>query len=484
MKKIVTFIIIWVSSFLLSQTSRKEIDDEYRIVIQKLRNEGKYEEIIKHCDRLIESSKKIGYLDGEIEGYAKKGDYYIVLGKSKESIANLKIAEKLSAKSNNYRLKALIAIAIGRNYNEQNISQDLAIKKFRQGEVFATKINNRKERETYIVYAYDQLIPAYFNSKKNDSALYYIKKSLHYDGDHLPYLYNELAHYHIEHTKNSDSALYYLKKSEQHQMTAFNRSLYLLEYGNYFRMLKDYGNASKKYRESLEASKSSQDVQGILDALQALKDTYHQSGDKQEEIRYSRQYIQISDSLKNISKESTKELVNYAVNSTEEQLRKEKTKNNTIIITLIVLGCVTTISGLLVFYNLRKKNRILSQKKKEILENKEQEINKLKTIVNEAFEEVIILAKSNSPEFFTRFREVYPEVVAKLLEINPKLSISELTFSAYIFLGFNTKDIMNVTFTSINTVKSRKYYLRKKLNIPAEVSTEMWFRNIEGNRKI
>ena len=108
------------------------------------------------------------------------------------------------------------------------------------------------------------------------------------------------------------------------------------------------------------------------------------------------------------------------------------------------------------YYRARKvknyRKQLIETKEKE-LENREKEIVELHQKVNESFEEVANLAKTNSPEFFTRFCEVYPEVVAKLLEINPKLSISELTLSAYIFLGFTTKDIMSITFTSINTVK-------------------------------
>lgn len=107
----------------------------------------------------------------------------------------------------------------------------------------------------------------------------------------------------------------------------------------------------------------------------------------------------------------------------------------------------------------------------------EKENNSMK---NECFEEIIKLAKSNSPEFLTRFREVYPDLVAVLLDINPKFRISELTLCAYIFLGFTTKDIAAYTFTSINTVKVRKYNLRKKLNIPAEMNTEMWFKHLQG----
>lgn len=88
------------------------------------------------------------------------------------------------------------------------------------------------------------------------------------------------------------------------------------------------------------------------------------------------------------------------------------------------------------------------------------------------------LAKENSPEFFTRFNEVYPEFRNKLLEISPRSKTSELTFCAYLFLNFSTKDIAEFTFTSPRTVQTRKYNIRKKFNIPTDEDLYIWIQNI------
>ncbi|MCY1660193.1 hypothetical protein [Chryseobacterium sp. SL1] len=58
----------------------------------------------------------------------------------------------------------------------------------------------------------------------------------------------------------------------------------------------------------------------------------------------------------------------------------------------INLGCFTDIQKSIY-------ERILSDVKIKELESK----------VNDAFEEVVILAKNNSPEFLIRFKVVYPE---------------------------------------------------------------------------
>ena len=102
---------------------------------------------------------------------------------------------------------------------------------------------------------------------------------------------------------------------------------------------------------------------------------------------------------------------------------------------------------------------------------------------NEYFEEITQLAKSNSPAFFARFQEIYPNFVSEIMKAEPKFRVSELTLCAFIYLGFKTKEIAEYTSTSIYTVKSRKTNLRKKLNVPARENFDVWMRNLGGNKK-
>lgn len=102
-------------------------------------------------------------------------------------------------------------------------------------------------------------------------------------------------------------------------------------------------------------------------------------------------------------------------------------------------------------------------------------LSKQKT--NEDFDEIIYLAKNNSSEFWGHFQEKYPDFRKKLLEINPNLKVSELILSAYIYLGFNTKDIAEYTFKAVQTIKNNKYNLRKRLSVPSKDDMVLWFRN-------
>jgi DNA-binding NarL/FixJ family response regulator len=125
----------------------------------------------------------------------------------------------------------------------------------------------------------------------------------------------------------------------------------------------------------------------------------------------------------------------------------------------------------------KKKDFLITKNTAAILQQ-DQQVRALKKKVNESFEEVIQLAKENSPEFWGRFQEVYPEFRERILIINPNLKTSELILCAYIYLGFNTKDIARYTFKAVQTIKNNKYNLRKRLNVPQQEDITLWMRII------
>lgn len=75
------------------------------------------------------------------------------------------------------------------------------------------------------------------------------------------------------------------------------------------------------------------------------------------------------------------------------------------------------------------------------------------------------LAKINSSYFWIHFQNLHPRFIPNLLKINPTLKTSELTFCAYLFLGFTTKEIAKYTSKSPKTIINNRYNLRKKLDM-------------------
>jgi len=101
----------------------------------------------------------------------------------------------------------------------------------------------------------------------------------------------------------------------------------------------------------------------------------------------------------------------------------------------------------------------------------EQDINNQKTNI---VERISILRNTISnkikseawTQFETYFHNVNPDFQANLMTDFPSLTPSDLKIASFIRLNLNSKDIAAITFTSIDSVKTSRYRLRQKLNLP------------------
>ncbi|KMQ66953.1 Two component regulator three Y domain-containing protein [Chryseobacterium angstadtii] len=91
-------------------------------------------------------------------------------------------------------------------------------------------------------------------------------------------------------------------------------------------------------------------------------------------------------------------------------------------------------------------------------------------LTEENIREIYQLAESNSPFFYDKFQVFFPHFIPEILAINPNLIHSELYFCALMKIDFDTKKIAQCTNSSIRAVESKKYRIRKKLNIPSEMN--------------
>ncbi len=150
-------------------------------------------------------------------------------------------------------------------------------------------------------------------------------------------------------------------------------------------------------------------------------------------------------------------------NELENAERKKETKNLFFILSLSIAACLLFIFLFLYYYRKHKSKNL-----------DKIDIPHQMPVQESIFKEVIQLAKENNPEFLTRFNEYCPHFSEELLKVSP-LKISEIRFCAYIYLNFSTKEIAEYTFTSVRTVQTKKYNLRKKLNIPGDMDIYVWF---------
>jgi DNA-binding CsgD family transcriptional regulator len=92
--------------------------------------------------------------------------------------------------------------------------------------------------------------------------------------------------------------------------------------------------------------------------------------------------------------------------------------------------------------------------------------------------EIMSLAQKDDPFFLYKFQSFFPDFLPKLDEINSKLILSDQHLCAMMRLNLDTKQIAAFTNTTIKSVESKKYRLRKKLNIPSHMEITQWILSV------
>jgi tetratricopeptide (TPR) repeat protein len=470
-KQIIVFIILFFSGFAFGQNSKKELDSIFTNDVKTLFAKGELKESLALCKKLIKDYEKINEEKSVIKLYIYAANVNSNLFEIKESLQYLDIALKKNADLNDPNLDAKIYAELGRNYNFLGFTKK-ALESYDKSLNIASSLPLRNKR-SLLDYTYG-LRSMIYEDKKNIPALY---RDLILAHKSFPSTYNSsrLAKYFTVYQKNLDSARYYLdlgKKLYKEGVTPiYQYSILQRNSGRYYSELKDYKKAISALEESLAISIKLNKPQDVKDTRKLLYEVYKASRNTEKAIENIEIYTKISDSLINKNAEAHEIPVNHVIVEKERVNQQSKSKLYFIIFVIILLFTALLIA-VLKKYNSKKKESDY------LINTKSDENLQLQQKVNDAFEEVVQLAKNNSPEFFTRFKEVYPDFIDKLLEIDSKLRVSELTLLAYSYLGFNAKDIALYTFKSVNTVRSRKYNLRKKLGISPEESMELWLKNL------
>lgn len=471
---------ILFSIFGYAQVSKGHIDSLITYENVRLRKEGKFEECIILNKKIIALSEQIKYTRGIGWGYNGMGNSLGNLGRYKESLDYLNLARTKADIINDYELKAVVANEIGKNYNDQKVAPQQAIKQFKLAEKFAHSIVKQYDKETQLLYSYQNQASAYFGINEPDSAKIYLKKALKIEES--VYDASSLAHYYLMYNVNLDSAYHYLQVSDKLLIKypePFDALLVHNKWGHYYQLNKQYAKAIEHYQQALKYEKQVKAVTSRSESLLQISECYQLLGNTSESAKYLKLYSTLLDSINAAYAKEVGHTVNNIIKD-EKKESQEKITNlqlklwGSIVFAVIILGATVYI-----YVRNEKRKKTIIAKSESLLSEKDNELQSVQKKVNPAFESLLELARQNHPSFYSRFQETYPEIQQKLLQINPDLQLSEFTLCAYIYLDFQTKDIATYTFKSIRTIQNRKTRLRKRLNIPSDGDLYVWMKQLE-----
>ncbi|WP_184160829.1 tetratricopeptide repeat protein [Chryseobacterium shigense] len=463
----------------LCQYSIPQIDSLCNTTYE-LRKKGTYQEAIDLNLALIQNSKSIGYTKGAAYSSFQVGNLYNNMGNYKESLKYLDEALYYNKDLQIADLNAAVYTELGKNYSMLSLLQN-AMESYGIAENWALKIPDPQKKEKALFYVYNCQAVSNEAAGNIKSSMLAAEKAFGIKKDAISA--TRIAKNYILHTKDLAKAKKFLDLSHEllksdPLVTPYQKCVVLHATGLYYNKNKEYNKATENYLQAIDIAKELNRPNDEKEIYKLLYQNYKDAKEENARLLALEKYTTINDSIEDANKMLVEVPIRKIINEKQE---KHKHDYRILLYSALILGFILLLSTFLFVRKLQKRKKKLLLEKERIIVEKEEETQELKQKVNESFDDLIQLAKNNSPEFFTRFREVYTDLINKLLKIDPKLRVSELTLCAYVYLGFNTKDIAQYTFRTISTVRNRKHNLRKKLNIPAEESTELWFKNLDNN---
>ncbi|AZB32468.1 tetratricopeptide repeat protein [Chryseobacterium bernardetii] len=304
--------------------------------------------------------------------------------------------------------------------------------------------------------------------KQPDKALFFFKKAGEVDNTGMADC--AISDY-IYMNKNKDSTYKYItlaynkaiRRGKEDGVALYANTIM----GEYYIADKQYDKAEEVLKEALRINNKIKRIYAyyLKFIYNNLRVVYENKGDKEKAYFYLKAYTEAY----NKTNSSLLSTINQDMESFIAETKKdaESHKNNirwVIFLSLAGLSVLSIYAWKII--NTLKKRKADLKWEAEHLKNR---------INDNRHEEVIEMAKRNDPEFLSRFKEVYPGYIDKLLTINPSLETSEQVFCAMLKLHFSSKEIASYTLIQHRTVQQKKYRIRKRLNIPTETDIYQFF---------
>lgn len=266
-----------------------------------------------------------------------------------------------------------------------------------------------------------------------------------------------------------------LNEFENRMKVEKNKSFFIRYYRAKGLIENQRGNYTKAifyFNQSIKLIKDynffSRDTEYLYDDIAA---SYLGLQDYKNQSLYLLKASKVNDSISVIEKKILNEVLNEQNKSTPEG-------NKYFIFIIIAIFFAAEVIAFII----NRKFLKIKEEKQAISEPDQNEVfiqnNKIEPPVRD-LKELIELAQKNDKSFHLKFSEVFTTFNQRLLNINPQLTHSDLEYCALIKLKFDTKEIAKYRNVTINSVVSKKYRIRKKLNISTSENIYTWMLDIE-----
>ena len=469
MKRIIVFFLIFVVGFLFSQ----QVSEENSFLKKAIQNHHSFFKNPLTAFKNAQTIEKTAYHSGAEEAeltaintqclyYLRKNDFDDV--KTKATL----LFDKAEQYHNlPYQTNAKTWLSEFYRFNQL---YDRAFSELEKGTEIISKADGS---DSLVINAKSNLYSSYCNfyAVKNDweNQLKYIRLSMEEHQKNSDQQYRQELQFldfsnlaAVYYKINADSATYYAQRSMSkdfgynRQDIRFNNLMILglvkFDKKDFPQALQYFQNAEKE-----AGFNNNIDIQELYDKI---TETYAALHDSINQKKYA------------IKRDSLKLTMTQVQNKSLHSLLNEKPEENAADNTqyFLYFGIVFGAIIVVLFLIFRKKKEHQNPETDIIVENPPSSAQDYSTLVE--------MLKKNDPAFMSYFGKLFPEFNSTLLKINPKLIASDLEYCALLKLNIPTHNIAQYKNITTKSVQNKKYHIRKKLNIPTDVDTYVWFSDL------
>ncbi|HAY3552187.1 tetratricopeptide repeat protein [Elizabethkingia meningoseptica] len=408
------------------------------------------------------------------------------IGIYKEGLVYLQKAEQTDFYKSQLSMQVEVRRLRGRAYTSLKMYKQ-SVQQYREQLKISERITNKETKNLSVLFTYENLAHTFEKMNQRDSAWFYIVLQEKFLKENFK---EEDAFYYYATAYAQEGRQYIHQKEYQAARVSLEKSLYLLKkykaplmyntldaYGDLEAALGNNKQALQYYKEAIYNSVKLGAKEATCNQYKVLADFYM---NRESNIEESNQYLRKHQKLKDELDAENKELIELALNHILELKENEHQNRYTGYVYVMMVGTVLFSGISVISYKHIRKQKLLLKEKEELFSEMEAITEELeKKIEGDKFNNLIALAKKNSPEFIILFKELYPGFITALKNRNPKIRSSELAFCAMAYLNFSTKDIAVYTSVTVHAVEMRKSRLRKKYNVPSDIDFNIWMRKLE-----
>ena len=342
-----------------------------------------------------------------------------------------------------------------------------------------------------------------YNQEKNNYLYDDFSKS--FTTRNYGYAYKHMGSYYLKAEKYEVANEFFAKAQEL--LTDFPYELPSLQskIAECYLGLKNYEKAIASANHNINLIKLNLFNKSKINNYKILEKIYYEKGDLNNLIKVKDSILLISKSGYdlNISNKMSDLETNIVLSKKRSEINKSRIMYNTYLFILIICFIILAFSlvSLRLNFNLEKEKskKILNEKiivendlnhKKVELLNKSNFISQRNENLNYLLESVDYIESNTSnssiqikqkikdllrtenlnDRFEKHFEDVYPGFFKSLIRHSSKLTQNDLRFCAYLKMNQSTDEIAKLTSTSIRTVESKKYRVKKKFKIGKDQS--------------